>query len=328
MRRSLAVSASSPLSSTRRRLGFGGAQLGLGPSGKRGGAEAVVGVDCLAEQVAGLAALVAAAQEGAQVSERACLFEAGVGAGEHLDRFAQQGLAACSARYEPGGPQRQAQGARGTEGPGQLELFVTEASRRVGFTNSQRGQGSLGTPRQPARADREAAGGDLTGRPKVAECLTEAVLSEQKSAAGVPQYAGRKGHARKVSRQGPERPYGPVKVVAFHQHLDQYARSHQGVQQRRRPTGGVPQGLCIGLGGSEIATPQGEPGSMRQHRRNDHPVGGGLRLDHGSVEKHLGLAVALGAVQRYHRTLEPGRVTWLRQRTRAAAMARRAKSAI
>jgi hypothetical protein len=29
----------------------------------------------------------------------------------------------------------------------------------------------------------------------------------------VPQYAGRKGHARKVSRQGPERPHGPVKLV-------------------------------------------------------------------------------------------------------------------
>src|SRR6185437_15879477 len=106
------------------RLSSGGAQLGLGPPGKRGGAEAVGGIDCLAEQVAGLAALVAATQEGTQVSERACLLEAGVRAGEHRDRFAQQGLATCSARYEPGAPQRHAQGARGTEGPGQLELFV------------------------------------------------------------------------------------------------------------------------------------------------------------------------------------------------------------
>jgi hypothetical protein len=133
----------------------------------------------------------------------------------------------------------------------------------------------------------------------------------------VPQYAGRKGHARKVSRRGPERPHGPAEVVPLHQHLDQYARGHQDVQQRRRPAGGVAQGLCIGLGGGEIATPEGEPGPMRQHRRNDHPVGGGLRLDHGGVEKHLGFAVALGAVQRYHRALEPGRVTWLRQPTRA-----------
>jgi hypothetical protein len=39
------------------RLGSGGAQLGLGPSGQRGGAEAVGGVDGLAERVAGLAAL-------------------------------------------------------------------------------------------------------------------------------------------------------------------------------------------------------------------------------------------------------------------------------
>ena len=72
----------------------------------------------------------------------------------------------------------------------------------------------------------------------------------------------------------------------------------QSVQQRRRPTGGVAQGACIGLGGGEIATPEAEPGPMGQHRRKDHPVGGGLRFDHGGVEDHLGFVVALGAIQR------------------------------
>jgi hypothetical protein len=142
-------------------------------------------------------------------------------------------------------------------------------------------------------------------------------LSEQKAAPGVARNGRGQGRARKVGRQRPEGPLGPVEVAPLHEQLRQYARGHEGVQQRTRSIGGVPQGTCIGLGAGEVATPENEPGPMGQHRGKDHPVGCGLRLDHGGVKEHLGLVVALGAVQRCHGALEPGRVAWLRQRTQA-----------
>ncbi len=52
-----------------------------------------------------------------------------------------------AAGYKPGGPQRHPQGARGTEGAGQLELFVAKTSGRVPFTEGQSGQGGVGAPR-------------------------------------------------------------------------------------------------------------------------------------------------------------------------------------
>ena len=109
---------------------------------------------------------------------------------------------------EPGGPQRYAEGAPGTEGAGQLELLAAQASRRVGFTEGQSGQGRVGTPRQVARARRQAAGSDLTGRPKVAECVTEATLSEPKAAPGVAQYDPGLRRAEEVNRQGLKSPLG------------------------------------------------------------------------------------------------------------------------
>ena len=160
------------------RLGSGGAQLGLSPSGQRRRVEAVGDVDGLAEQLADLDAVVAATQDGTQVGPGAGLFEAGVGAGEHLDRLAQQGLAALTAGYEPGGSERHAQGSRSTEDPGQLELFPTQASRRVGFTESQRGDGSLGTPPQEGGADGPDPGGDLAHTTQVGEGVAEAPLGD------------------------------------------------------------------------------------------------------------------------------------------------------
>src|SRR3984885_15177492 len=126
------------------------------------------------------------------------MLEAGVGTGGHRGCLAQQGLAAISAGDQPGGPQRHAEGARGAESTGQLDLFVTELLRSVGFTQSKDGQGGVGTPRQVARARRQAADGDLTGRPKVAERLTESALSEPNAAPGVTQYVCRHGSAREV----------------------------------------------------------------------------------------------------------------------------------
>jgi len=46
------------------------------------------------------------------------VFEEVIRAGEHLDRLAQQTLAALSAGYEPGGSQRHAQRARSSENSG------------------------------------------------------------------------------------------------------------------------------------------------------------------------------------------------------------------
>ena len=75
-------------------------------------------IDCLAEQLARLDPVVVATEEGTEVGQGPSVFEAGIGAGEHFDRLVQQGLATIATGYKPGGPQRHAQGARGTEGPG------------------------------------------------------------------------------------------------------------------------------------------------------------------------------------------------------------------
>ena len=88
MRSSLAVSDSRPMSSTRRGLAPVARQFGLRPSGQRGGAEVMGGVDGTPEQLASLNAAVGAAEQGAQVGLGAGLFEAGVRTGEHLDGLA------------------------------------------------------------------------------------------------------------------------------------------------------------------------------------------------------------------------------------------------
>src|ERR1700677_851302 len=174
--------------------------------------------------MARLDAAVAATEEGSEVSEGTGLLEAGIGAGEHFDRLRQQGLAVSSSGYEPGGPQRHSQGAWGSEAAGQLELFATEASRRVEFTKGQSGQGGLGAPREVARAQGQAVGGDLTGRPKVGQSLTEAMLSEPKAAPGVTQYHRGLRRAGEVDGQGLESPLGLVEVAPLNQHVHEYGR--------------------------------------------------------------------------------------------------------
>ena len=54
-------------------------------------------IDRLPEHLAGVGAAVAAAQERAEIGQRAGLFEPGVGAGEHFDGLAQQRLTAWTA---------------------------------------------------------------------------------------------------------------------------------------------------------------------------------------------------------------------------------------
>jgi hypothetical protein len=81
-------------------------------------------------------------------------------------------------RQQPARARGHAQGAGGAEGPGQLQLFVSQGSGGGEFPDCQRGQGGVGTPGQIARADCPGLGGGVTGRPKIVECLLEAVLSE------------------------------------------------------------------------------------------------------------------------------------------------------
>ena len=61
----------------------------------------VGGVDCLAEKLARLDSVVAATEESAEVGQGAGVFQAGIGAGEYLDRLAQKGVATKAAGYQP-----------------------------------------------------------------------------------------------------------------------------------------------------------------------------------------------------------------------------------
>ena len=55
----------------------------------------------MAEKLARFDSVVAATEEGAKVGQGAGVFEAGIGAGKHFDRLAQQGLATLSSSDEP-----------------------------------------------------------------------------------------------------------------------------------------------------------------------------------------------------------------------------------
>jgi hypothetical protein len=49
---------------------------------------------------------------------------------EGIDRLTEQGRSAITARHDAGGTERDAESARGAEGPGQLELLRCEAISR------------------------------------------------------------------------------------------------------------------------------------------------------------------------------------------------------
>jgi hypothetical protein len=149
--------------------------------------DAVRGVDCLTKHVASFDAAVATPQDRAEIGPCVGLLEAGVGAGEHLDRLTQQVLTARAPGHQPGGSQRDSEDAGGAEGAGQLQLLLTQPSRRVVFTESQFGERCVGAPRQVARAQGLGPNGDVASGPEVFERLIEPSLSEPEAAPGASQ---------------------------------------------------------------------------------------------------------------------------------------------
>ena len=119
IRRSLAVSASSPVSRVRRGL----PQL----------------LTCLCSAIA-------APQERTQIRLGARSFEAGVGAVEHRDRLAQQPLALAGVRRQPGDTKRHTDGAGRPEGTGQLQLLRAQLPRGLDVAERELRQRGAGAP--------------------------------------------------------------------------------------------------------------------------------------------------------------------------------------
>ena len=88
-------------------------------------------LDSLAQKLPRLAAPVVAAEQRAQIDERACMLEPSRRIRQHLDRLPQQLFAAFSTLDKAERAQRDADRARSAPAPREIEFFAREQPRLV-----------------------------------------------------------------------------------------------------------------------------------------------------------------------------------------------------
>ena len=232
------------------------------------------------QHLAGVDASVAAAQQSAEIRERAGLLEPGVGAGQHLDRLAQQQFAVRTAGDEPGGPQRHAERARGAERAGQVRSS-TLSTRAASWSPSARSrQCGVRAPRQHGWAECANSRGDLTGCQEVAERFAGTLLSDTEAATRVAQH---RRLVRRALQLGGQRLEGALRLVhlaPLDECRDERTGREQAPERWGRQLGALEERARIGLRSHQIAAPDEEPGPEAQRPGEDQSVRRGPRLRH------------------------------------------------
>ena len=148
----------------------GGSQLVHRPVGLDHRPAPVREVEAIAERLAGIAAMPAAPQRGAEVDQRPRVRQAELGAGEDVRRLARQ-LDHVAARGEQRAhPEGLADRLGSAEAPGDLELLVDELARSIALPEAGRGERRVAAPHQGHRihvGERRAPG----GRPPRGRCM-------------------------------------------------------------------------------------------------------------------------------------------------------------
>ena len=184
MRRSLAVSESSPVRTTRRGRAPVARSSVSACSRERPGARAVGGVECLAEELSRFGAPIAPPEHGAEVGEGARALQSRVATLEGVDGLAEQGRSALAAGNDAGGALGDAERARGAERPGELELLVREASRRLVLAEREMSERGLRSPGEVARAGDQRPRQDCANGQEVLEPFGDSALFDPQPAAG------------------------------------------------------------------------------------------------------------------------------------------------
>ena len=248
MRRSLAVSESSPVRTTRRGRAPVARSSVSACSRERLGARAVGGVECLAEELSRFGAPIAPPKQGAEVGEGARSLQPGVAPLERVDRLAEQGRSTVTAGNDAGGALRHAECARGAECPGELELLFCEASCRLALAEREMGERGLRSPGEVTRAGDQRSRQRYANGQEVLEPFGDSSLFDPQPAAGEAKNRGGDRSALCFGVERRERLLCRVELALIDERLDEHTAvqdavhgSVPGARPRQAPSGRLPR---------------------------------------------------------------------------------------
>ena len=230
------------------RRAAGRAQLGARALHERTCAAAVGQIEPLLERVAGLRAVVGAAQAGTQVGQRAGVLESRRRPLEHAGGLAEPLDGRLSALYQRAGAQRDAGSARGSPPPGPLEVLGRHGARSLVVAQGEQCERGV---RAPARRERARTSPELVVAAEgdhVLDPLSRSALGQAQQAARLEQ--GVVGQARGdlvAEAAVAQRPLGGLDLASLDQGFDQEGEREPGAeadvmggeQLQRRPGVGL-----------------------------------------------------------------------------------------
>ena len=310
MRRSLAVSDSTPLRHDRARAGAGRAELGLGVLGDRSSARA----DALRRALraaaprASLRRLRRRSSAPRSVSARDAL-ELGI-AGRRTRRPPRAAAARPDRRRRPRPAALHAtpRCARRAERPGELELLLRQPLRRLALAEQQLRERGLRAPWQVARTRDERPRRERRRRRGSRRAPRDAALRDAQPTAREPQdRCGERSDARPRRRAG-RAPAPPLRARPGRR-----ARSTSTPPLSTRYIGGAGSSAAARAVRASLSaalrspSPEREPAAMREADCEPAAVTGRARLGDRGVEQRAHLGVALGPDQRDRGLREPRR---------------------
>jgi hypothetical protein len=233
-------------------------------SRERRGSGPVGDVERLAEELSRVRSLIASSKHCAEVGERTSALQARAGILECVDCRAEQNLPAPSSGHEACGSLRDAKGARGAEGPCELELVVRKAPGVVPLSECELGERSIGSPREEARGDDPSPNQQGSDRQKVPQAFGGAPLFEAQSAAG-------EAKERRVERwticlgvDCGERFLGRGELTLIREGLNEQTGLEDAVDRRGGKLGRRQRGSAVDLSGAQVTASERQPPAMRQ----------------------------------------------------------------
>ena len=232
-------------------------------SRERRGSGPVGDVERLAEELSRVRSLIASSKHCAEVGERTSALQGRAGILECVDCRAEQNLPAPSSGHETCSSLRDAKGARGAEGPCELEFVVRKAPGVVPISECELGERSIGSPREEARGDDLSPHQQGSDRQKVPQPFGDAPLFEAQSAAG-------EAKERRVERwtvclgvDRGERFLGRGELTLIREGLNEQTGLEDAVDRRGGKLGRRQRGSAVDLSGAQVAASERQPPAMR-----------------------------------------------------------------
>jgi hypothetical protein len=213
-------------------------------------------VERLAEELARICAPVAPSQHCPEVGERASALESRACVLECVDRLAEQQLSMLPPGHETRRAERNATGARSTEGPRELELVVRKAPGAFATSERKLGKRSLRSPRQEARGDDLSPHQHFTHRQNVVEPFCDAPLLESQPAAGEPKERRVERRTLCLGVDRGKRFLGRGELTLIGEGFDEQAGLEDTVDRRGWKLGRRQRGPAVDVGGAQVTAPE------------------------------------------------------------------------